>query len=194
VPSAAHAGPITVFDLTNATIETPYGSLGLESGTVTINTVTGAIVSENIEIKDVWIPDLGHVLINYHFAGPISSVNQGSDPYSSTPEYYSEISGTATPTSAGVDNAGTSFYLTLPVSSLVGYTGGPLCTISLIPCGGDYTTLYTGESDENFYFELGGDLTPDTPVPEPSTLLLLATGMVGVAGTARRRILSRRNS
>ena len=177
LPVVSYANPINpdvTFYMYNATSN--YGGVG--SGSVTINTVTGTFVSEDITFSNVFLPEVGSAQ-NYIFSGLIPAGSQGPNFYGFGNSYGSVLSG---------------YDFELPGTSLVGYTGGPICTVSNYStqlCGGVISSFGTGNADENFANQLSGYLSPVSPTPEPSSLLLLVTGIVGVAGAVRVRLRRR---
>lgn len=80
--------------------------------------------------------------------------------------------------SVGSPHADASLYL--QVDSLAGYEGGDLV----------FPTSVSFASFPDFYFEGSGTLEPVSGVsvtPEPASLILLSTGLLGFAGVLRRR-------
>jgi PEP-CTERM motif len=93
-------------------------------------------------------------------------------------------------------NSNAPFSLALPVSSLVGYTGGSICSMES-PCadGVSFTSAFAfpGSPSTDPYVE-SGSLTlissvdpPSAVTPEPSTFALVGTGLLSLAGAARRK-------
>jgi hypothetical protein len=80
------------------------------------------------------------------------------------------------------------FQINIPGINNVNYAGGGVCTsnnqnfCSAAGGGYYYTGIYFGSG--SFDLASSGSLTP---TPEPSSLALLATGVLGVLGVARKR-------
>lgn len=144
---ASFAAPILFF--ANGT--TPGSTL---SGTVTIDTATGIVQSLNLTMSG---------LLSY----TVSTVGgQGNQISVGTSPYY--ILG---------NGGGNNVLLQLPVTTLVGYTGGVICTTAA-PCSG-VTSTANGTSFTS------GSLA--TATPEPTGVALVGGLLVGLASLRRRR-------
>lgn len=85
--------------------------------------------------------------------------------------------------------------LWLPVTTLIDYAGGNLCSVATTTgCANSSVQIFPSDSPSRFVFLTSGSATPAAApsVPEPATLTLFGSGLLGLAARWRRRAPSAR--
>ena len=164
---AAHADIMSTFSLTNYTFQ----SGATATGTIVIDVTDGLVASTNITY-------FGGTTLLFDVSTGTGNVALGL--YSNAPS---------------TDAAGDSFADSLhtPAAGFVGYAGGEACSQTDL-CDVFVTSAILFANSTQDLLETGS-LTLEPPIitgqtPEPSTLALLSTGILGLAGAARRKFLS----
>lgn len=165
IPVAAHADTITTFLLTSSDNDF--------SGTLNIDTTTGKIINSYFYGRGI----LFQGAPTFQEKDP-----RGLDIYIAHFDRYPDLT----------DITGSYAALALPVMSLIAYGGSEICSLSFACGGGSYPdnfASYVRQKDGYDREDHGTESGLLTPVAEPSTFILLGTGIIGLIGTAHRKLL-----
>jgi hypothetical protein len=162
VPSA-YADTVTTFDATGT-----FGDGSTLTGTVMIDITNGLVTAVDLSVGSPG--DLG----------PLTAFVQST---------------IATNTATAVDVTGTGgaeLFLLLPDGSLIGYGGSDLCSTTEV-CTVFGAFSFYGKSGMLVSALISGNLTEATTgvtTPEPSSMFLLTTGLLGLVGALRHKRLA----
>ena len=156
--------------ITNFTFSAALQS-GTAQGTIMIDTINGQITGGNFTANAPAPPGLPAVMDVF-----TTLRNAG---YNGTNQIADFVSGTDT------------FELSLPLVSLVGYSGSSICSITertgctIANSPSYYPTLFIYFNHELAEAAVTGSLTPSS-APEPSIYVMLGAGLAWVIGAARK--------
>jgi hypothetical protein len=178
LPTAAHADDFTLFNV----------NLQLANG----GTVTGTLDLDETPQKELSsVENLSYVL-NGSVKGTFTDL-PFTGTFTQTSPYFTGIDFNSNDYNAA--NVGSlDLEITLPtlsMESFAGFTGGPVCSTSNV-CQNYFTfdsELYGNYVSSPITYVSSGELTPVSvsATPEPSDLILLGTGVLGIAGAVRKR-------